>query len=293
MQLCTLGGLAVLAARDLVEMDRLVDRANGVQTTSEPTFWARPGWRGRWVPMMWRGRLVLGLVLASVVLAAALQSPALALSVLVTWALGVWTYAVGLRLGGLVLPALAPVIATWHYRLSGRAPGEPLAGIEAYPRETIRADPVPDESFLPLALAMAVAFQLVEWGPAVPLVDRAYELGLLVVPLATGLLVPALRAPVAMALRSVRYNDRGELSSKRPLGQQLSAYFGLAFVVGALVQALLARNAGVFTLVFSLAVPILLAQAWYTRDALARDVHRIETALRERIEVPLEAPRTP
>lgn len=292
-QLVTLGGFTVWAARDLIAMERLVDEANDVQRTPSPTFWARSGWRGRWWPIMWRGRFVAATVLVPLVLLVVASSPSLVLSVLVTWLLGVWTFAVGLTLGGWGLPLIAPLLETWHYRLSGRAPGEPLAGIEDHEREAIRVDPIPDETFLPLAAALAIAFRLVELGPAIPLPGPAYQLGLPLVPLATGLLYPALRAPVATALRSVRYNDRGQVSSRRPLGQQLSAYFGLAFVVGALVQGLVARDAGVFTLVFSLAAPILAVQAWYVDDRLARDAHRIEDAIRERIEIPLEAPRTP
>lgn len=293
IELATLGGLGVLATRDLIAMDGLVDEANGVQRAVRPTFWARPGWRGRWLPIMWRGRLVFLAALASLALAAVAWQLSLALSVLVTWALGVWTFAIGLRLGGWLLPAFAPLLLTWHYRLSGRAPGEPLAGIEEHPRETIRVDPVPDEAFLPLAAALSVAFQLVDLGPAVPIVGRAYALAFPLVPLAAGLVLPWLRAPVGMALRSVRYNDRGELSSSRPLGQQLSAYFGLALVIGALVQAALARQLQVFTLAFTVAVPILVVQAWYTDDRLSRDVARIEDAVRARIELPVEAPKTP
>lgn len=289
----TLGGLGVLAARDLLAMDRLVDRANGLSRTAAPTAWARGGWRGRWVPIMWRGRLVALAAGLSVLLVGLAWDPALALSVALTWALGAWTFAVGVTLGGLALNLLAPMIVAWHYRMAGRAPGEPLGGIEAHPREAIRVDPVPDEAFLPLAVALAVAFQLAEWGPAIPLPAGVYELGLPLVGLIAGLVHPLLRAPVGMALRSVRYDERGRLSSKRPIGQQLLANFGLALVLGALLQAYLARDAGLFTLVFSLVIPIVLATAWYDDDRLARDVRRIEQAVRARIELPLEAPKSP
>jgi len=240
---------------------------------------------------MWRGRLVALSVFLSIGLVVAARSWSLLFAVGLTWALGVWAFAVGVMLGRQAFPLLAATFVQWHYRLSGRAPGEPLGGIEAYPRETIRVDPVPDEAFVPLAAA--IAFELVELGPALGLLGGAYELGLPLVPLLAGLALPIVRAPVGVALRSVRYNERGELSSKRPIGQQLSTYFGLTFVVGAFVQAYLSRDAGVFTLVFSLAVPILLAQAWYQDDRLARDVHRIEDEVRERVDLPVEAPENP
>lgn len=282
VELATLGGLGALAARDLLAMERLVDRANGVHRVPAPSAWARPGLKGRWLPIMWRGRLVAAAVALSLVLTV-LAGLGLALSVLLTWALGWWTFTVGVFLGGQLLPLAAPILDRWHYRLSGRAPGEPLAEIETYPREAVRVDPVPDEAFLPLAAAIAVAFQLVELGPAIPLVGTAYQLGLPVVPFIAGLVLPPIRAPVAMGLRSVRYDDRGRVSSQRPIGQRMALYFGLTFVVGALVQAYLARDAGVFTLVFSLAVPVLMATAWYNDDRLARDVRRLEVAMRERI----------
>lgn len=282
IELATLGGLGAFAARDLLAMERLVDRANGIHRVPAPSAWARPGLKGHWLPIMWRGRLVAAAVALSLVLTV-LAGLGLALSVLLTWALGWWTFTVGVFLGGQLLPLVAPILHRWHYRLSGRAPGEPLAEIETYPREAVRVDPVPDEAFLPLAAAIAVAFQLVELGPAIPLVGTAYQLGLPVVPFIAGLVLPPIRAPVAMGLRSVRYDDRGRVSSKRPIGQRMALYFGLTFVVGALVQAYLARDAGVFTLVFGLAVPVLMATAWYNDDRLARDVRRIEEALRERI----------
>lgn len=284
LELATLGGLGALAARDLLAMERLVDRANGVQRVARPTAWARPGLKGRWMPIMWRGRLVAAAFALSLVLAFAAGSWSLTVTVLVTWALGWCTFAVGIFLGSLVLPLAAPAIVRWHYRLSGRAPGEPLASLERYPRETIRVDPVPDEAFFPLAAAIAIAFQLVEWGPAIGLVGRAYQIGLPLVPLLAGLIVPLVRAPVGMALRSVRRDEQGNVSSKRPVGQRMALYFGLTFVLGALLQAYIARDAGVFTLVFSLTVPVLLATAWYEQDRLARDVRRIEDAVMERIE---------
>lgn len=290
VELSTLGGLGALAARDLLGMERLVDRANRVRRVATPTAWARPGLAGRWLPIMWRGRLVLAAFGLSLVLALAAGGWTLTLAVLITWALGWWTFAVGVFLGSLAVPLLAPVLIRWHYRLSGRAPGEPMASLESHPRETIRVDPVPDEAFLPLAAAIAIAFQLVEWGPAIPLVGRVYELGLPLVPLLAGLLLPLVRVPVSTGLRSVRRDDRGLVSSKRPIGQRAALYFGLAFVLGALVQAYLAREAGVFTLVFSLVVPILLATSWYETDRLARDVHRLEQAVMARVELPHEPP---
>lgn len=283
LELCTLGGLGLLAARDLLAMDRLVDRANGVRSVAAPTAWARPGLKGRWLPIMWRGRLVAAAFGLSLVLTVLAGWP-LALAVLATWALGFWTFTLGVFLGGRLLPRLAPVFVSWHYRLSGRAPGEPLAELETHPREAVRVDPVPDEAFLPLATALAIAFQLVELGPSVPLLGHAYELGLLAVPFFAGSVLPITRAPVGMGLRSVRRDARGAVSSKRPVGQRMVLYFGLTFVVGALVQAYLARDAGVFTIVFSLVVPILLATAWYEHDRLARDVRRIEDAVMARLD---------
>lgn len=288
LQLVTLGGLAALAARDLIGMERLVDRANRVQRVGEPTAWTQAGWRGHWQPFMWRGRLVAAAFLASLILAT-LGGGSMLAAVLFTWPLAWWAFAVGIVVGGFILPRLAPLFAQWHYRASGRAPGEPRARLERIPHETVRVDPVPDEAFIPIAAALALAFQLVEWGPAVPIIGRAYELGLLVVPLLAGLVFPILRAPPSTAIRSVRRDPSGQLSSARPVGQRLATFFGLAFVLGGLVQAWLAREAGVFTLVFALVVPILLGTAWYTDDRLARDVDRIETALEEHVrEVPAE-----
>jgi len=279
----TLGGLGVLAARDLVGMQRLVDRANDVQRVATPSPWARAGWQGRWLPIMWRGRLVALAFVLSLVLAGLGGLPTL-VGVLLTWPLAVWVFAVGLTLGGRLLPHLVPLVARWHYRFAGRAPGEPRARLEQVSRETIRVDPVPDEAFLPIAAALAFAFQLVEWGPQVPLLGRAYELGLLVVPLVAGLVLPLLRAPPGTRFRSVRRTPGGQVSSSRPVGQRLAMYFGLTFVLTSLLQAWVAREAGVFTFVFALVVPILLGTTWYVDDRLARDVGQVETGLDRHVE---------
>lgn len=280
LHLFTLGGLGALAARDLLGMERLVDRANDVSRVASPSAWARAGWRGRWQPIMWRGRLVALAFLVSLLLAG-LGGLSMLLAVLLTWPLAWWTFALGVRLGGVLAATLTPLVARWHYRFTGRAPGEPRAHLERLPRESIRIDPVPDEAFLPIATALAVAFQLVEWGPQVPLLGRAYELGLLVVPLVAGLVFPLLRAPPGTRYRSVRRTPEGHVSSARPVGQRLAMYFGLAFVLGGLVQAWLAREAGVFTLVFALVVPILLGTTWYVDDRMARDVRGVEQVLGE------------
>ncbi len=283
IELVTLGGLGVLAARDLMGMERLVDRANRLQRVPAPSTWAGPGLPGRWRPIMWRGRLVAAAFALSIVLAI-LAPWDLSLAVLISWILGVWSFTVGVVIGGRLLPLYVPAIARWHYRLSGRAPGEPLARIERHPRETLRVDPVPDEAFLPLAAAMAIAFRLASWGPTIPGLAEVITLGFPVTPLAAGVIFPFLRAPVAAAFRSVRRDADGRISSSRPIGQRAQLYFGLTFVLGALVEAYLAREAGLFTLVFSLAVPILVATAWYDHDRLARDVRRFEEALVERLE---------
>lgn len=83
----------------------------------------------------------------------------------------------------------------------------------------------------------------------------------------------------------MRRTPEGEVSSSRPVGQRLAMYFGLTFVLGGLAQAWLAREAGVFTLVFALVVPILLGTTWYVDDRLARDVRRVEGVLDERADV--------
>lgn len=283
LELLTLGGLGVLAARDLMGMERLVDRANRLQRVSAPSTWAGPGLPGRWRPIMWRGRLVAAAFALSIVLAI-LAPWDLSLAVLISWILGVWSFTIGVVVGGRLLPLYIPAIVRWHYRLSGRAPGEPLARIEQHPRETVRVDPVPDEAFLPLATAMAIAFRLASWGPSIPGIAEALTLGLPVVPLLAGLVFPFLRAPVAAAFRSVRRDADGRISSSRPIGQRAQLYFGLAFVFGALAEAYLARESGLFTLVFSLVVPILVATAWYEHDRLSRDVRRFEAALEQQVD---------
>ncbi len=285
IELLTLGGLGVLAARDLMGMERLVDRANRVQRVSAPSAWAGPGLPGRWRPIMWRGRLVGAAVVLSIVLAI-LAPWELSVAVLVSWIVGIWSFTIGVVVGGRLLPLYVPAIARWHYRLSGRAPGEPVARLEPHPRETIRVDPVPDEAFLPLATAMAVAFRLASWGPTVPGLAQVLTIGFPITPLLAGLVFPFLRAPVAAAFRSVRRDADGRISSSRPIGQRAQLYFGLTFVLGAMLEAYLAREAGLFTLVFSLVVPILVATAWYEHDRLSRDVSRFEEALRERIDEP-------
>lgn len=282
IELLTLGGLGLLAARDLMGMERLIDRANRLQRVSTPSNWAGPGLPGRWRPIMWRGRLVAAAVALSIVLAI-LAPWGLSLAVLISWILGVWTFTIGVVVGGRLLPLYVPAIARWHYRLSGRAPGEPLARIEPHPRETVRVDPVPDEAFLPLAASLAIAFRLASWGPSIPGLAEALTVGFPVTPLVAGLIFPFLRAPVAAAFRSVRRDADGRISSSRPIGQRAQLYFGLTFVLGALLEAYLARNAGLFTLVFSLVVPILVATAWYEHDRLSRDVRRFEEALEERL----------
>lgn len=278
LQLLTAGGLGALAARDLLALERLVARANGEPERPRPSPWRREGLAGRWVPLMGRGRLVAIAFVVSFVLMIGAGLDFLVL-VAITWAVGWWAFAIGVVLGPRLFALQARILRRWHYRLSGRSPGEPFATIEARTRDRVRVDPVPDEAYLPLAIALAAAFELSRWGPTVPLLGHVLELGVPLVPLLAGLLFPLLRAPPASHYRSARYDDQGELLSLRPLGARLTAYFGFLLVFGAILAGWLQRDAGVFSLVFSLVVPVLLGTAWYEQDRLARDVERFEAVM--------------
>ncbi|MGQ0536774.1 MAG: TM2 domain-containing protein [Methanobacteriota archaeon] len=305
----TLGLLGVGAAWDLLRLPVMVERANqpgkpeeaavfdpywpeGLPTPMDPTA---P--KSRYRPKMARGWIVAATVLLSVGLAArtvgaggAGQAVFITAAYVIAWAIALVLFSVGVLTGAAFLPASGALHARFHHWFSLRSPGEPEAMLVEVEGSGPREDPVPDEAFLPLAVASAISFAVVDEGPLNAVGVLVNVLGGGAVPFLTGLVLPLLRVPPATRFRSARVDREGRIHALRPLGGGLVASFGFVAFVATLAQASLS-SPRVLGMVLPIALPIVFGTHLYLEGRLRLEVRRFESFLGRRHRGPI--PRLP